>query len=263
VTNTTQIATTAFVQQEVPAASTTVAGKVELATDAEAVAGTSATLAVTPSGLDQNRMHPSYKANYSGTGFTQVVSGSGASTAATDLGLAIASGTAASGYAIRRIGGSASVFARSRNIGDVDFDKEIELSFSAVINSNLASDQTARVTFGKLSTDNNGNLTRKGFGMRITGTSAVELQVHDGTNLVNVSSSFSYTAGQIFDVRITSNSGTVKLFINDSEVASSTAGPTGLNAASTHNNLQSEIENVSAVASRQITVGSFTMRFAR
>jgi len=54
-TNTTQIATTAFVQAEiasaVPTASETVAGKVELATAAEVLAGTDTTRAVTPLGL--------------------------------------------------------------------------------------------------------------------------------------------------------------------------------------------------------------------
>lgn len=54
-TNTTQIATTAFVQallsSSVPAASETVAGKVELATEAETTAGTDNTRAVTPAGL--------------------------------------------------------------------------------------------------------------------------------------------------------------------------------------------------------------------
>ena len=54
-TNTTQIATTAFVQAQlsssVPAASETVAGKVELATAAETQAGTDNTRAVTPAGL--------------------------------------------------------------------------------------------------------------------------------------------------------------------------------------------------------------------
>jgi hypothetical protein len=54
-TNTTQLATTAFVQAQigssVPAASDTVAGKVELATVAEVATGTSTTLAVTPAGL--------------------------------------------------------------------------------------------------------------------------------------------------------------------------------------------------------------------
>ena len=54
-TNTTQIATTAFVQAQlassVPAATDTVAGLVELATNAEVIAGTDTTRAVTPSGL--------------------------------------------------------------------------------------------------------------------------------------------------------------------------------------------------------------------
>jgi hypothetical protein len=54
-TNTTQIASTAFVKAsiaaDVPTASTTVAGLVELATNAEVIAGTDTTRAVTPSGL--------------------------------------------------------------------------------------------------------------------------------------------------------------------------------------------------------------------
>lgn len=54
-TNTTQVATTAFVQAAAsaatPSASTSVAGKVELATDAETQAGTDAARAVTPAAL--------------------------------------------------------------------------------------------------------------------------------------------------------------------------------------------------------------------
>ncbi len=50
-TSTTQLATTAFVQQEVPAASTTAAGKVELATSAEAQAGTDTTRAITATAM--------------------------------------------------------------------------------------------------------------------------------------------------------------------------------------------------------------------
>lgn len=49
--NTTKVATTAFVQTAVPAASTTAAGKVELATTAETETGTDADRAVTPAGL--------------------------------------------------------------------------------------------------------------------------------------------------------------------------------------------------------------------
>ena len=55
-TNTTQIATTAFVQAQlassVPAATVSVAGKVELATNAETQAGTDTTRAVTPANLN-------------------------------------------------------------------------------------------------------------------------------------------------------------------------------------------------------------------
>jgi len=50
-TNTTQLATTAFVTAATPDASSTVKGKVELATDAEAIAGASTTLVVTPANL--------------------------------------------------------------------------------------------------------------------------------------------------------------------------------------------------------------------
>ncbi len=50
-TSTTQLATTAFVQQEVPAASTTAAGKSELATTAETGTGTDPDRTVTPAAL--------------------------------------------------------------------------------------------------------------------------------------------------------------------------------------------------------------------
>lgn len=49
--STTQLATTAFVQQETPNASATVVGMVELATDAEVATGTDTTRAVTPAGV--------------------------------------------------------------------------------------------------------------------------------------------------------------------------------------------------------------------
>lgn len=49
----TKIATTAFVQQEVPAASTTAAGKVELATTAETQTGSDGTRTITPAGLKE------------------------------------------------------------------------------------------------------------------------------------------------------------------------------------------------------------------
>lgn len=88
-TNTTQLATTAFVKTAVdavatPDASTTVKGKVELATGTEAAAGTDATLAITPStlrsGLNASGSAPVYACrawvNFNGTG-TVAIRGSG------------------------------------------------------------------------------------------------------------------------------------------------------------------------------------------
>lgn len=57
-TSTTQLATTAFVQQEVPAASTTAAGKVELLTSAEAQAGTDTTRAMTATAMKAAQIQP-------------------------------------------------------------------------------------------------------------------------------------------------------------------------------------------------------------
>ena len=51
-TNTTQLATTAFVITRTPNASETAVGLIELATNAEVAAGTDALRAVTPAGLD-------------------------------------------------------------------------------------------------------------------------------------------------------------------------------------------------------------------
>jgi hypothetical protein len=76
--NTTALATTAFVQQEVPAASTTAAGKVELATLDEAILGASTTLVpsafTAKAAIMSADWMPVYRA-----GFTATTSGTGAS----------------------------------------------------------------------------------------------------------------------------------------------------------------------------------------
>jgi hypothetical protein len=111
-----------------------------------------------------------------------------------------------------------------------------------VANANV----TIRVKFGNGGNPTGpGDLASKGFGIRIVGTSAVELQVHDGTTLTNVTSSFTPTAGTSFRFLITSDgSGNVELFIDSgsgfSSVATSTAGPTGSSA--NYPNLAQELD---------------------
>jgi hypothetical protein len=69
-----------------------------------------------------------------------------------------------------------------------------------------------------------GDLTSRGFGIRIIGTGAVELQVHNGTTLTNVTSSFT-PSNSTFDCLIDSlGNGTVNLYINDALVATTNSG---------------------------------------
>jgi hypothetical protein len=88
-----------------------------------------------------------------------------------------------------------------------------------------------RMSFGKLASASGGvvgDLIGKGFGWQVSGTGALELQVHDGTNLTNVSSSFTPTSGTAFDVVVENvGNGTVNLYVNDLQVATSSAGGSG------------------------------------
>ena len=95
--NSTKLATTAFVLANAPvvaAASETVAGKVELATGAEAIAGTDAVRAITPaglrSGLNASGTAPVYACrawvNFNGTG-TVAIRASGNVSSITDNGV--------------------------------------------------------------------------------------------------------------------------------------------------------------------------------
>lgn len=85
---------------------------------------------------------------------------------------------------------------------------------------------------GKAEGDGVGVLIRRGYGWRATGGSGtryLSLEVHNGTTLTSVTSTYALTAGIAFDWDLISDgSGTVTLYVNGSQVATSSAGPTGL-----------------------------------
>jgi hypothetical protein len=245
------IPTTAWVQAEVPAASTTAAGKVELATDAEAVAGTSATLAVTPQSFLIANLSTGYYSNLvnGGAGAT---AGASAGSASSDAGGRVFTGTTSGAYALRRIGpGSIYPLSIGKASGVINYDKRVCLSVLMTSNQ-YVSDSNIRCLLGKSLTDNNGNLDGKGIGVRVTGTGVLELQVHDGTTLTNVSSSFTPVANQAFDVLVDSDgSGNVTLYVNGSSVATSSAGPTG-NSVNTLNAFHFEAETTDTLVAQTI-----------
>jgi hypothetical protein len=92
---------------------------------------------------------------------------------------------------------------------------------------------TAAFYYGKANNSANGNLARKGFGWKLTGNATAGLrnpvlQVHNGTTLTNVTSSFAAVAQVYWDWDIISlGDGNVTLYINGTQVATTSAGPTG------------------------------------
>jgi hypothetical protein len=214
----------------VPAASTTVAGKVELATMLEAHTGSSGTLAVTPDDL-AFRIHSGSTLYLTPSDSSATVSGG--TTFTDSQGMGVRCGTASASFGMRVFAGNmtngfnASVGSNST----VNFDKRAILSGKATVTSaSDAGNYAQRVQFGKTQTSTLiGNLAAKGFGIRSTGAgNALALLVHNGTTLTAVTSSFTPSASAAFDFQIHSDgAGNVTLYVNGSSVATSSAGPTG------------------------------------
>ncbi len=237
-TNTTQIATTAFVQQEVPAASTTAAGKVELATSVESLLQASSTTALTPSvvpfalsnGLTQRLDYIN----------TTSVSGSGAVT--TSFNGFRESYTNSTGTVGRASfsAGSVGVLGYVSGLAteaQVNFSKKIWLSgrFMANLNATYVGDANGfvSISLGGYSSNTTGSMTVKGIGLRKVGgaASVIQLVVHNGTTQTLVSSTKTMGTLEVVEYLIYSDgAGNVDLYLNGSLAASSSAGPTGATA---------------------------------
>jgi hypothetical protein len=120
---------------------------------------------------------------------------------------------------------------------DINYSKRIKLFAKMYVSTPLASNLTCYFYIGRSNNSLSaiGNLVNKGFGIRIVGgatQSPVELQVHNGTTLSNIASSFTPTNGVTFDCLIDSlGNGTVNLYINGSLVATTSAGAIGTGGA--------------------------------
>jgi hypothetical protein len=243
--STTAVATTAFVQQEVPAASTSAAGKVELATDAEAVAGTSATLAVVPKSLHALLLSRSLRF-YTGLDFAATGTSSGA-TSITANGIEVGlSATTSGAFALRAL---ASTNGAPQSLGTdrgvINFSKPTWIGTRILRQGTLDANAVIRLSIGKILADSKGDLTRLGFGWTIRGTGAFETQGFMGATLTKSTNGTTGLAStNAVDVVVYSDgTGNLTLFVNGTQTASSTGGPTG-SSGSTANVLMFEIENV-------------------
>jgi len=248
-TNTTQIATTAFVLANAPSTS--------FATDAQALALTSNTVSISPLTLQRVIMHPSFR---------RITSMAGNSVSTT-------SGTGSSNYVasnwIENIGPSSgstgSAMVTPSNVAgydmigrlseaNIDFSKRIILcgKFGQAAASGYLGDANNFWMFslGKASAYA-GNFTGKAIGIRKFGSTAnFFLVVHNGTTLTAVDSGVSnnsFSATTDFTI-ISDGSGNVTLFINDSQVATTSAGPTG--SVTNGNRVYAEVNQVGTFGAR-------------
>lgn len=234
----------------IPAASTTVAGVVELATDAEAVAGLDATRAITPAGDLVARIQPRH--HQALNTFTAAVSGTGTGASQNDFGQRVFGGLVSGSTALFRNGSNATFPTSVGNSpGVLDFSKPTAIA--GLLNNNLMQAGVSfRYTIGKTSGDGVGDLARAGYGITCTGTGPLVLQVHNATILTSVTSSFTPTGNSCFDVVVTNNgAGNVTLFVNGASVATSSAGPSAA-TATTADFLQIEIINTATLTTQSI-----------
>jgi hypothetical protein len=226
-TNTTQLATTAFVQQEVPASSTTAAGKVELATDAEVITSTATNLAIVPASLPFAITDPRLR-SMAHISYTSV-SGSGAvSSGNVGMGIremylgSLATGLAGFSYGLT---GQVSVNMSSSDWNRVNFSKKVWMSGTAMCGATIGgtsyigdSNTRNRITLGGYSSQIvSGDMTVKGIGWKkVGGTSPFfTLTVHNGTTLTDVASTITQSAGKVISWMIYSDgTGNVTLYID-------------------------------------------------
>ena len=96
------------------------------------------------------------------------------------------------------------------------------------------SNTICRITLGGYSTNTTGDMTLRGIGLKKVGgaSSTVSLTVHNGTGLTDVASSVTVPdGGGIHWLIYSDGTGNVTLYINGTQAATTTAGPTSATAS--------------------------------
>jgi hypothetical protein len=246
----------------VPAASTTVAGKVELATRVEVVEPSSSTLAVSPMRLMDVVMSPGYaQIAQNNNNVVVTTSGTGAGSFTTSMTrVCIGPNAGVAGFVYYRPqtnGGVGQFYAKGKVNAIINFSKPFFMSGRTLYDDTFRGDANniSRITAGKAAIGA-GALVQKGIGWQKAGGlgSNFFMLAHNGTSLTSVDTGVSLTSlgltgGMPFDWSVYSDgSGNVTMFINDTQVATTSAGPTG-----NSNGLcvwQEEIDQTASAATR-------------
>jgi len=232
--NTTAVATTAFVTAAVPA----------FATTAQVVAATSTSTSLAPGNQGFLLTNPRLQS----LGFinSTAVSGSGGSgsTSGSAFSRQVYLGSLAAGrsaYLFGAIGTANAGFGTSTTKADqVDFSKKVLIGGYAMMGYSGSPDYRGdanticRISLGGYSTNTTGDMTLKGIGLKKVGgvASFVTLTVHNGTTLTDVASTVAIADGAGIQWQIYSDgTGNVTLYINGTQAATTTAGPTTATAS--------------------------------
>jgi hypothetical protein len=225
-TNTTQIATTAFVAAALPA----------LATTQDSRQFTNDTKVMSPRDVLWSMLSQDF-VDIAGPSMTVTNTGTITSVTVGQLSRVIRPGNAgACSSRIRTFGTSQvdqtwTASSRAQPASFLNFSLRSIHSGRSTTGGVTDANYTCAFYYGKAEADGVGNLTRRGYGWKMVGGAGsrfLELQAHNGTTLSSVTSSFAVTAGVAFDWDIESDgAGNVTLYVNGSSVATSTGGPTG------------------------------------
>jgi hypothetical protein len=226
--NTTAVATTAFVTAAVPA----------FATSTQSRAATSTTVSQSPDSEMWQMMNPGFIRihraghTYTATG-TMGTATAGWYSTIMNVGAGIASAKFRS-FGTSQVDQSSICVSRGYR-SYIDFSRYIWCSGRFYTDNGAWSDPnvSARFYFGKAENSANGDPARKCFGWSLPGNATAAnrnpvLQVHNGTTLTSVATTFAVVGQQYFDWDIVSlGNGTVTLYINGTQYATTSAGPTG------------------------------------
>ena len=150
-------------------------------------------------------------------------------------------GVGRSAYGFGAIGTANAGFGTSTAKADqVDFSKKVWIAGYAMMGYSGSPDYRGdantmcRITLGGYSTNTTGDMTLKGIGLKKVGgvASTVSLTVHNGTTRTDVASSVTIADGAGIHWQIYSDgTGNVTLYINGTQAATTTAGPTTATAS--------------------------------
>jgi hypothetical protein len=258
-TNTTQIATTAYVVGQASATSPAALGTATVGTSLKyaradhvhptAFAATSdvngpssTTVTTSPKNVVDMLLHAGYNLFYQGAGSSStsgagsVIYGYGGRWKAYISPNAGTAGYALGVYDTEQVSYGYAAYSRSAAISLHDWTKKIWISGRCMLGYAAAggfdgdANTFARISLGGYTAFGAGDMSsaQRGVGFKVAGGGAAALQlvVTNGTTVTTVTSSFTPTLRQVFDWKIYSDgAGNVTLFVNDSQVATTTAGP--------------------------------------